>query len=331
VARKAVGTAREKPTRIVRKASIRPVKEDTSPRYSTTEARRPDIIILGAERRGLTDLYHQVLTMPAWGLPLLLVSVYLGANTIFAGLYMLTGGVGNMRHGSFADAFFFSVQTISTIGYGAMTPTSVAANVVVTVEAFFGLGLVAVSTGLIFARFSRATARVMFSRVAVINEFEGKPTLMFRAANQRGNQILEAEVMLNLLRQVSTKEGHIYRRFQELKVERARTPMFALTWTVMHTIDETSPLYGATAADLKAWQAEVVIVLSGADDIFAQRIHARHSYMPEDIVWNKQFADVISEDDEGARVVDYGKFHDLEDMPAPELDPVEAASDQSLE
>ena len=282
-------------------------------RFSEVEAKRPDIFVIGAERRGLTDLYHQVLTMPPWGLPVLLAAAYLLANVVFAGLYLVTGGVQGMRPGSFADAFFFSVQTLSTIGYGGMTPTGFAANLVVTVEAFFGLGLVAVTTGLIFARFSRATARVVFSRVAVITNFEGVPTLMFRAANQRGNQILEAEVMLNLLRQTRTSEGHVFRRFQELKVERARTPMFALTWTVLHTIDESSPLYGATREDLLEWQAEIVIVLSGADDIFAQRIHARHSYMPDEILWNQKFEDVLHIDDQGNRVIDYGRLHDVRD------------------
>ena len=306
------------------KARSRPAPKTTSfkvsrrwaagqPRYSEIAARRPDILVVGAERRGLTDLYHQVLTMPAWGLPALLAGAYMGANAIFAGLYMLVGGVQGMRPGSFADAFFFSVQTLSTIGYGGMIPVGRAANIVMTFEAFFGLGLVAVATGLIVARFSRATARVVFSRVAVITNFEGKPTLMFRAANQRGNQILEAEIMLNLLRQTMTPEGQIFRRFQELKVERARTPMFALTWTVLHTIDESSPLYGATFDDLEEWQAEIVIVLSGADDIFAQRIHARHSYMPDEILWNQRFEDVLSIDDKGNRIIDYGRLHDVRD------------------
>jgi inward rectifier potassium channel len=309
VARKTA--AKAQPPRRVKIA--RTTKAVVPPRFSTVEASRPDIIILGAEKRGLTDLYHQVLTMPAWGLPLFLAGAYLGANALFACLYLIFGGVDGMAHGSFADAFFFSVQTLSTIGYGGMTPKSTAANVIVTIEAFFALGLVAVSTGLIFARFSRATARVMFSRVAVITDFEGAPTLMFRAANQRGNQILEAEVTMNLLRQVSTQEGHTFRRFQELRVERARTPMFALTWTVMHTIDESSPLYGATAEDLKTWQAEVVIVMSGADDIFAQRIHARHSYLPEEILWNQRFEDVLSIDERGNRIIDYGRLHDVRD------------------
>jgi len=311
MARKATPKAGLKPKTTSFK--VRRPPSPSQPRYSTVSAKRPDIFVIGAEPRGLTDLYHQVLTMPAWGLPLLLAGAYLGANAIFAVVYMLTGGVDGMRQTSFADAFFFSVQTLSTIGYGGMTPKGMAANIAVTVEAFFGLALVAVATGLIFARFSRATARVVFSKVAVITNFEGVPTLMFRAANQRGNQILEAEVMLNLLRQTVTSEGHVFRRFQELKVERARTPMFALTWTVLHPIDESSPLYGATLEDLKAWQAEIVIVLSGADDIFAQRIHARHSYLPDEILWNQRFEDILHLDDQGNRIVDYGRLHDTRD------------------
>ena len=284
-------------------------------RFSTVRASRPDIHVIGGERRGLTDLYHQMLTMPPWVLPLLLAAAYLGTNVVFAALYMLSGGVTNARPGSFADAFFFSVQTLSTIGYGVMTPKGLWANLIVTVEAFFGLGLVAVSTGLIFARFSRPSARVMFSRVAVITEFDGKPTLMLRAANQRGNQILEAEATVNLLRQVTTTEGQVFRRFQELPVTQARTPMFALTWTIMHIIDKASPLYGVTSDQLTAWQAEIVVVLSGADDIFAQRIHARHAYLPEEILWNRRFEDVLSTTEDGHRLIDYRRFHDVRDEP----------------
>jgi inward rectifier potassium channel len=311
--RKATSRPRPKAGAKTTSFKVRRPPSPSQPRFSDIDAKRPDIFVVGAERRGLSDLYHQVLTMPGWGLPVLLAAAYLLANTLFAGLYMLTGGVDGMRRSAFTDAFFFSVQTLSTIGYGGMVPKGIAANIVVTVEAWFGLGLVAVSTGLIFARFSRATARVVFSKVAVITNFEGTPTLMFRAANQRGNQILEAEVMLNLLRQTVTTEGHVFRRFQELKVERARTPMFALTWTVLHAIDESSPLYGATSEDLKAWQAEIVIVLSGADDIFAQRIHARHSYLPDEILWNQRFVDILEQDEQGNRIIDYGRLHDVRD------------------
>ena len=168
-----------------------------------------------------------------------------------------------------------------------------------TVEAFFGLAMVAVTTGLIFARFSRATARVVFSKVAVVTKFEGVPTLMFRAANQRGNQILEAEATVSLFGEVTTLEGYKMRRFQALQLVRARQPMFALSWTLMHLIDETSPLFGATLESMQADSAEIVVAVSGVDEIFAQRIYARHSYLPDEIIWNRRLADVLTTNEDG--------------------------------
>ena len=283
-------------------------------RYATTRATNRDITVLGAERGGLTDLYHGVLTMPPWALALALAGVYVAANAIFASLYVLDpGGVEGARPGSFGDAFFFSVETLSTIGYGAMSPRSAYANMVVTGEAFTGLGFAAVMTGLIFARISRPTARVLFSKVAVITTYEGQPTLMIRAANQRGNQILQAEVTVDLLRQITSPEGHHMRRFQQLPMVRSRTPMFALSWTMMHVIDEHSPLYGVTAEKLIAWEAELVVMLSGVDEIFAQRIHARHSYLADEILWNRRFEEILSTDEDGRRVVNYHRFHDVLD------------------
>ena len=210
-------------------------------------------------------------------------------------LYLLDRhGVLNARPGSFADAFFFSVETIGTIGYGAMSPADTYSNMVMTAENFFGLSFIAVATGVIFARVSRPTARVMFSKNAIITVHDGKPTLMFRAANERANQVLEAEVTVSITRQRKTAEGHTMRRFEDLKLERAKTPLFALSWSILHVIDETSPLYGATPQSMEAEGLQIIIVLSGMDENFAQRIHARHAYLPEDILWNRQFRDVIS-------------------------------------
>jgi inward rectifier potassium channel len=283
-------------------------------RFTAVRASSRDITVLGAERGGLTDLYHTILTMPGWAFALALAATYLVVNALFAGLYMLDpGGLDHVRPGSFADAFFFSVQTLSTIGYGVMTPKSAYANTVVVAEALAALGLVGVTTGLIFARFSRPTARVMFSKLAVITTFDGRPTLMFRAANQRGDQILQAEVTVDLLRWITTTEGHAFRRFQQLPMVRSRTPMFALSWTMMHTIDENSPLHGVTQEQLAAWDVELVVMLSGIDEIFAQPIHARHSYIADEIIWNRRFEEIISTDEDGRRVVNYHRFHDVRD------------------
>ena len=275
---------------------------------------RRSFVAIGQDRGGFRDIYHQVLTMPLWGLLLLLAGAYVMVNILFALVYLLhPGSVAGARPGDFGDAFFFSVETLSTVGYGQMAPHGLYANLAFTVEAFTGLVTIAVTTGLIFARVSRPTARVMFSKVAVVTQFDGVQTLMFRAANQRSNQILEAEVMVNVARQVTTAEGHTMRSFFDLPVVRARSPLFLLSWTVMHRLDESSPLYGATSASLRAQGAEIIVVISGMDDTFAQRIHARHAYAAEEILWDKQFEDVLSTTNDGRRVVDYRKFHDVRD------------------
>lgn len=272
------------------------------------------VIVLGRARGGWNDAYHTVLTMPLWGLILLLLAAFVALNATFACLYLLDpGGVSGARPGSFADAFFFSAQTLGTVGYGVLTPHSLYANLLATAEMFLNLIFMALSTGLVFTRVSRPTARVMFSRRAVITPYDGVPTLMFRAANQRGNQILEAEVSVNLARQVVTAEGHVMRQFQPLPVTRARSPLFLLSWQVMHPIDETSPLFGATRESLEAAGMEIVIALSGLDDTFAQRIHTRHSYLPEEIIWNGRFADILSVAPDGRRIIDYRRFHDVHD------------------
>jgi inward rectifier potassium channel len=272
------------------------------------------VLVLGRDHLGWSDLYHRILTMPLWGLLLLLAAVYLTTNVLFAVLYLLQrDSIAGARPGSFADAFFFSVQTLGTVGYGLLTPRGLYANLLVTAETFCNLVIVAVSTGLIFTRVSRPTARVMFTKVAVVTEYEGVPTLMFRAANQRGNQVLEAEVTLHLARQVTTAEGHSMRQFQDLAVTRARSPLFMLSWLVMHRLDETSPLYGANEDTLASMGGEIIVALSGLDETFAQRIHARHSYLPHEILWSKRFADILSTAPDGRRVVDYRVFHDVHD------------------
>ncbi len=256
------------------------------------------------------DIYHWLLTLGWRGLFGLMACSYVLFNVIFAFLYWLQpGSVANARPGSFPDAFFFSVQTMATIGYGDMHPATLYANLVVTGEVLLGLTGFALATGLIFARFSRPTARVLFSRVAVVARHEGVPTLMFRAANERLNRILEAQVSVTVAREEVSAEGVAMRRFHELKVTRSRTPLFLLTWTVMHPIDEASPLRGATRDSLIAEQAEIVVTLIGIDETFSQTIYARHSYGAEQILWGHRLADILAVED-GRRRIDYGRFHD---------------------
>jgi len=199
---------------------------------------------------------------------------------------------------------------MSTVGYGAMSPATLYANLVVTGETAVGLLMLALATGMVFARFSRPTARVLFSRVAVTGPHNGAPTLSLRLANQRRNQILQAEVSLALVRDEETAEGDAIRRFYDLQLARRRSPVFALTFTVMHPIDEGSPLYGAVPAQLAAQNAELVVSVTGFDETMGQPVHARTSYLPHEILWNHRFVDVIGWTENGSRVIDYRRFHD---------------------
>ena len=269
------------------------------------------VLAIGLRQRRFTDVYYRTLTA-SWPRFLLVGgSLYIAGNVLFALLYLAQpDAITNARPGSFADAFFFSIQTMATIGYGQMAPATLYANLLVTVETLFALMVVAITTGLAFARFSRPTARVLFSRVAVIGPHEGKPTLSIRLANERRNQILQAEVSMTFVRDEPTAEGGTMRRFYDLTLVRRRTPIFAMTFTILHTIDGDSPLCGATAASLDGQNAELVVTATGLDETMAQTVHARTSYLPSEILWNRRFVDVIGYTEDGRRAIDYRRFHE---------------------
>lgn len=256
------------------------------------------------------DPYHLLLTVPWTGFVIIVVAVYVALNALFALLYLAGGdGIANAEPGSFKDAFFFSVQTLASIGYGAMYPATLYTNLIVTLEAITSLLSIAVLTGLAFARFSRSTARIMFSQHAVITQFQGVPTLMVRLANQRRNHIREGKVQLYLLRDEIDSEGNFMRRFHDLKLIRSRTPSFVLSWTLMHPIDDTSPLYHCTPESLRHSHAELLVLIHGIDDTIAQPVHATHSYPAEHILVNYRFADIFHVSPEGDRYLDYTDFH----------------------
>jgi len=285
----------------------RPVSLIRSPRS------RRIAIIKGQDAGRFIDFYHGILTT-SWPVFMAqLAALFLTVNLVFAILYLADrGGISNARPGSFADAFFFSVQTLGTLGYGVMAPRTLYTNILVTGESFAGILIIALFAGMIFARFSRPFARVVFSKNAVVTQFDSKPMLMFRAANQRGNSILDASAAVSLAGNYTTREGFKIRRFQELKLVRASNPLFALSWTVMHPIDEASPLYNLGLAEMIEHDMEIVVMLSGMDETISDRIYARHSYIPEEILWHRRFVDVVSVTPEGRRLVDLDHFHDTE-------------------
>ena len=243
---------------------------------------------------------------------------YLTINFAFAVVYFWDlKGIENAQPGSFGDAFMFSVQTIATIGYGHLLPKSPFVNGVVVFESmasFLGLSL---WTGLAFSRFSRPTARVLFSRNAVITPDNGVPTLMFRVANGRGNRIVDASISVTLLRDEVNTEGVEWRRQVDLKLVRSRSAVFALTWTVLHRIDEHSPLAGLGDLALAEAEPQLVVSLIGIDDTFGQPIHAMQYYDAARIHRNMHLVDIAGSAPDGSAVIDFTRFHDVtDDLPA---------------
>ena len=266
------------------------------------------------------DLYHDLLVSSWPRLFAFLALFYVAANAFFAVAYLaVPGSIENARPGSFVDAFFFSVQTMATIGYGKLVPGTLWANALVTLEALFGLLGIAMVTGLMFAKFSRPTARVLFSRRAVVAPFDGTPSLMFRMANARSNNnIVEAQVHVVLARNEMTSEGQAMRRFHDLDLSRRQSALFTLSWTAIHPISERSPLRDATPASLVAADAEIIVSLLGFDEHFSQTVHARHFYAAEDIVWNARLADILPSLRRGGRRIDLTRFHDVVPLPGAE-------------
>jgi inward rectifier potassium channel len=273
---------------------------------------RGDGLIRGAPTGAFEDLYHFLVTSSWPALIGLIAAAFTIANLLFATGYYLDQGIENARTGSFADMFFFSVQTMATIGYGKMEPVTLFSNILVSVEALTGLLALALMTGLVFSKFSRPTARVRFSRYVVIGPRDGTPSLMIRAANLRANRIVEAEIHVVLARQEVTVEGDTVRRLYDFPMTRSRSSMFALSWTAVHRIVEGSPLFGQTRESLADCAPEIIVSIIGLDETFSQTVHARHTYELDEIVWGARFADVLVLHPDGSRSVDYTRFDDVE-------------------
>ncbi|MDB4944408.1 MAG: channel inward rectifier conserved region 2 domain protein [Labilithrix sp.] len=259
------------------------------------------------------DFYHWVLTL-TWPRFFGWLTVAYGlVNLLFGALYfVIPGSVANAD--GFCDCFFFSVETFATIGYGEMTPVGAGGHALMTAEAFAGILATATITGVTFARLARPTAKVLFSDKAVIHTRNGIPHLMFRMANWRRNQIAEAQLAAMVLLTETTAEGETMRRPTRLALVRDENPMFVLTWTAMHPIDERSPFHGEGAFErLREMRAEIFLSLTGLDDTFAQTIHTRYRYSLDDIVRDARFADVLTTSDtDGARIIDFDRFHEIE-------------------
>ena len=272
--------------------------------------------VVGVPAPGLRDLYHALLRVPWWATILTISGGYLLLNALFAGLYLLVGGVALAQPSSFFDAFCFSVQTMSTIGYGHMVPVTGAANTVMVCEAVTGLLVTAMATGLVFARFSQTRARVTFSSRVAIAPMDGVPTLMIRLGNDRRGRIVNAVFRATLTRTVQTAEGMTMYRSVDLPLVRDHAFALSRSWTLLHRIEPGSPLEGDSPASLAAGDVELTVAVAGVDDTSLQQVHALHTWPYTALVWGARLADTITEPDDHTMIMDLSRFHDLVATPA---------------
>ena len=271
------------------------------------------VVRVGHVDRIWSDFYHHALTAPWSRFFYGSLLLYVGVNIVFALLYMLDGaGVSGAHAGSFADYFFFSVQTLSTVGYGAMTPVSRTANLIATVEVLGGMMINALATGLVFARFSRPRARIMFSQQALILTEDNQLHLDIRIANCRRSPILSVDVEFALARLIRTPAGRVVRQFDPLPLQQSHIPVLRFACTPTHVITEHSPLHGLTEHDLSAQEAEIIISLTGTDEASGQTVFARSAYGFDRMLYNHRFVDIINAGPDGRITVDYTRFDHTE-------------------
>jgi inward rectifier potassium channel len=266
----------------------------------------------GLQERLWDDFYHRALTV-SWPVFFgVASSVFLIFNAIFAMIYEIDPhGIANQYPKGLAGAFFFSVETLATVGYGDMHPQSIYTHIVATAEIILGMGNIAVVTGLIFARFSRPRAKMLFGKHPVVRMIDGKQTLMLRAANMRLNLIAQASAQLHLLRRHASPEGFQIRRIEDLKLVREHHPIFVLSWNVMHVIDEDSPLYGETLESLEESEAALLLTIEGIDETTSQSMLGRHQWAIKEVRWNHRYVDLVRPNKNGLNVIDYTVFHDV--------------------
>jgi len=256
------------------------------------------------------DLYHQAMTISFPAFVGATLAVFMVNNLFFALLYWLGNDpLANAPTNSFQSAFFFAVETFTTVGYGDMHPQTFYAHVIATFEGFTALFQTAALTGLIFARFSRPRARILFADAPVVANHDGEPTLMIRLANARQNAITDANAVLWVLRTEWSAEGQRFRRFHRLPLSRQENPTFLLSWTLFHPLNEASPLYGLTPQAMIDDNVQLILTVKGMDETSAQELRARKIYQAADIRWGHRYVDIITTTPEGVTLLDYGKFH----------------------
>src|SRR5271169_35352 len=289
------------------------------PHHVRVRAGQFEFVKLNTKKSDLRGTYHLILTLSWPWFSALIFGIYLLINVVFASLYLVQPhAIAEIRPGSFLDAFFFSVETLATVGYGHMYPETFYGHLITMLEIMVGLFGLAVITGLIFVRFSRPTARIHFSKVAVIAPFDGVPHLMIRVANLRHQAMVEPEFRMILLRSIITAEGDDVRRFRSLNLEFDHLITFPAVITVRHRIDETSPLFGMTPEDFQQQDVRIIASIVGVDTVIVAPVQSFGDYNYEQIEWHRRFVEIYDQNEEGEWTVDYARIDETEDI-APNL------------
>lgn len=280
----------------------------------------------GASRYDLSDPYHIALSLSWPRFLLMFVALELLINVSFAGLYLLQPGcIANARAGSFTDVFFFSLETLATVGYGVMAPTTLYGHAISAVEILSGMTFIAIMTGLTFVRFSRPRGKIMFADKAVVASYNGRPTLMIRIGNGRLTMLTDAKVRLNALIAERTTEGQFYRRVHDLKLARDRIPIFGLTWTLMHEIDEHSPLRPYPTDLFATSDIRLFLAVEARDPNLAAEIYDLKDYSHDSVEFGMRYADAVSIDDKGNTIADLGRLSLIEEDTGTNFIPAVAA------
>lgn len=280
----------------------------------------------GATRYDWRDPYHIAVSLSWPGFLLLFVVLELALNTIFASLYLLSpGSIANARPGALSDAFFFSLETLATVGYGVMAPATLYGHIVSAIEIIVGMAFVAIMTGLTFVRFSRPRGKFLWAEQAVVARHNGRRTLMIRLANGRAGLMTEAHARLGALIAEHTQEGQYFRRIHDLPLSRSRLPLFALTWTLMHEINEASPLYGLDAESFGKSDIRLFVAVEAHDRALAADVSDMHDYSVDRVAFGMRYADAVTVDAQGHTIADLGRLSLLE-VDDPQHVPLEAVS-----
>jgi inward rectifier potassium channel len=284
---------------------IAPEQRKRKKRDATMRVGAVELVKRGAARYDFSDPYHIAIEMSWRSFALAFVGIELGINIVFALLYLASPGcIANVRPGSFSDAFFFSIETLATVGYGTMAPATLYGHSISAIEIVCGMVFTAIMTGLLFVRFSKPRPKILFADQAVVTSHDCSPTVMVRLANGRMTLLTNAMVRLGVVLLEESAEGHSFRSLHDLVLSNASLSLFPLTWTVMHEIDETSPLAGYGAAQFKESDARLFLTIEARDNALGAAIHDMHIYTAGEVLFGMHYAEAVTVDDQRRPIAD---------------------------